>query len=270
MASSIINDDDFMTELTTPFIYYKTRPFLKFYLTKGFRFMSHQKTSSVKKWYKAVDEATTVQEMERVCNEMYDVMFNTAEHRVLFENIFNEGIRTLFGGMFGMNRDYWAEMGIGHKEAFDYYYFSSIPPLQRFQLLMCWEMFWGLYGNQNKARMANYVHMHDDLYTTISMSEFTPYYLGAIKHCTEEKPGMFVATVVNIIMHAFNHIKTTRKAKYMSKDDTLNVPLWREWYSKKMDDEPLYFKRSVNEMMLYTYNEEKMETLIPACLKDLI
>lgn len=270
MAASIVNDTEFITELTLPFIYFKTRPFLKFYLTKGVRFGAHQNLSLVKKWYTEICEASKVQDIEGVCNEMYNIMFTTQDHHILFHHVFNNGIRDLFGGMFGINRDYWDEMGVDLSMAFSYYYCQPVPAIQRFQLLMCWELFWGVYGYDQQKRMSNYKQMYDDLYATISMSEFTPYYLGAIKYCIEEKPNRFVNTIVNIIMHAFKYIKNARKAKRISNDPTIHEPLWRDWYSAKVGSDPLYFVRSIDELIIHVDDEEEMDALVPSCLKEVI
>ena len=267
MAPITNGDDDFIRDLMLPYFYTKTKHFLKFYLTNGVRMAAHQNTELNQFWYKFTDGAKTVDEINSVCHHMYDMMEFTGEKNMIVDVLFNDKIRSLFGNMFGMHRDFWAELGIDDDKAYEMYWSENIPDFQRFQILMCWELFWGVYGEDNLRRMSNYTSMYDDLYATISMSEFTPYYLTAIKCCVEESPHLFVFTIVNIFMHAFKFIKDARRKKYIEKKHMTDIPVWQKWYCEKHTQEPTYFNKNAVDVMKCAYDQQEMMSLLPACVK---
>lgn len=272
MASfRVQNENDFMTSLTLPSFHKKTKHFLKFYLTQDFKFMAHQDYQLNMLWLKSLDEAKSIEDIESLCDDMYDRLFNTGEYRIIFDEFFNTGLRSLFGGMYGMNRDFWLELGIDDDEAYHIFHFEKLHSFQKFQVIMCWELFWGMYGENATQRMANYTHMKDDLFTTISMSKLTPYYMGALNLCLEETPQWFVYTVVNIFMHAFTYIKYTRKQKYFKEDITINNPLWLVYRNKQLTQDANYFKKPLCETMKVHYDEKHMEeNCLPACVKEML
>lgn len=266
MASSINNKNEFINELTLPTFHFKTKHFLKFYLKSENGFFAHRNYSTNKEWLDIIDNNDDIETYYDVCEDMHEKMFNSSEYHALFEKLFNTDMRKLFGGMFCMERDYWFELGVDSNEAYYLYHFGNVPAFQKMQVLMCWYLLWGDYGNIIVSRMANYANMAHDLYTTISMSEFTPFYLGAIDKCINDTPQWFVYTIVNIFMHAFNHIKKSRKAKILNQDTTLNVPLWQSYYCSLYEEDPKHFSKPAQDIMTYHYDEEHMETLVPECV----
>lgn len=269
MASTITNVDQFIGDLNTPLFHTKTVSFLKFYLEKGFGFgfIAHQNRFTKQRWLDTIYEATDFYVVNDVCEEMYDVLFDTGEYESIYD-MFNITLRKMFGGMFGMNCDYWADLGVDNDTAYKLFNFENIPAFQKIQVFMCCEMFYGLYGFDIMRRMSHYTAMPDDLYTTISMGEFTPYYLGAINQCIEDTPELFVFTIVNIFIHAFKYIKTTRKDKYLRKDPMLNYPLWQSYYGQLYQEDNLHFTRPATQHMVCHYDKKHMETLIPRWLKE--
>jgi hypothetical protein len=267
------NMNNFVYSLTEPTFYYKLKHFLNSYLSDTENtFIAFQNPTLVQKWkylLKNTDNAETVYE---ICDEMYNLLFNTGEYENLF-NMFNVHLRKLFGGMFGMNCDYWTDLGMNKDATYDIFHFEKVESFQKIQVLMCYELFWGNYGTKYSMQMANYKGMWDDLYTTISMSEFTPYYLEAIDVCITNTPAWFISTIVNIIMHTFKYIKNTRKTRFYSKTKTpatLNAPMWREYYNLVYKNNEKRFSMSANEILcdadIENYDEKYMDTLIPTNL----
>lgn len=270
MAFPIKNEAEFICSLTEPTFYYKTKHFLNWYFsnTKDM-FIALQHPTLIQKWKYVLKSTDDMQSVFTICDEMYDLMFNTGEYQCLF-NMFNTQIRKLFGGMFGMNCDYLRDIGIDDEFAYNTFNFEKIGSCQKIQLLMCWQLFWGNYGKKLSVQMANYTGMWDDLYSTISMSKFTGYYLEAIDLCYQETPQWIVSTVVNIILHAFKYINYLRKDQFYSKLPGYNTPMWREYYNDVIEKDPKRFSMSANELLYISnidnYNERYMETLIPSSL----
>lgn len=258
--------NSFIDRLTKPSYFRRTRHFLSFYLRNVNRFFAHQEPRVAYKWFSVLNETSDVISAGKVCEDMYGRMFITGEHKSLFD-MFDTDMRMLFGGMFGMGRDFWTELGVDKDTCYGLYNFEKVAALHKMQILMCWELFWGDYGKDCARRMANYDGLVDDLYATISMSHFTGLYLGAIEKCLEDNPANFVSTIVNIFMHAFAFVKNTRRRRLvMKKPDS---PIWRKYHVVSWTTDRNFLSKPMAEMIDHYYDDEKtMERCLPACLVE--
>jgi hypothetical protein len=236
-----------------------------FYLTNKYRFLAHYNSKDVAIWIKLLED--TVRRHENigiVCDELINAMFITGENFLQSEFCFNKSLRELFGNMCCMECDYWGDLGIDNERIIKT--FNNCTSIQKFQIQMCWEIFWGS-GDFVKKYLNSEIglnYFNDDLYSTISMSEFTPFYLSALKDSIDTNVELFPTTIVNIIIHAFNFIIDYRTQNNIQNSQIIE-PLWLNHKDAMIKENVTFFKTSSSELI---YENTQMYYLIPNCLLD--
>jgi len=204
-----------------------------------------------------------INNLTNVCRDLVCVHWENGQY-LQFYNDFHRGIRPLFGGMCAMKRDFFVELGYTSEMLSDI--FHQATPIQLIQLQMCWEIFWGVqgFGRSSLITKEDYDGFVDDIYATISMSEFTPYYLASL-YQTINEPSLVITTIVNIIMDAYFFVLQQRVELHVQEHAW--KPIWQQFQTYQMTQNPDYFKVTAHQRMWVYYDDDTMISLIPECIK---
>lgn len=260
---------DFVNDVNDEFIYPLLREYLIHYLRNFERFSAHYNNHKVKKWLSSLRKYQDITSIISICEEMMSEMYVSGEFRMQYDYAYMNTAKFLFGGMYGMNRDYISEIGFKEEEL-DFIFMHQTPSYQRFQLQMCHELFWGWkgFGKQDLNTEDDYKGFTDDIYTTISSSPFTKYYLAAIKNTYEMDKKRIFTTIINIIVHAYHYVIDQRNDQEKIINPQQPTLVWQNLWCDFIRDEcfnPNSKFISNNIYDLVWINEEE---LIPKGLLD--
>lgn len=250
--TSVRTWDDFVNDLNDEFVYPLLREYLMHYLRNFERYSAHYDSAKVKSWLSRLRKSQEIETVVYVCDEMMSEMYDSKEYLLQYDYVYGNSIKFLFGGMYGLNRDYVAEFGFTTEEL-QFIFIRHTTPFQRFQLQMCYELFWGWkgFGKQDLNTYDDYMGFADDLYTTISCSPYTKYYLAAIKDTRETKPSRIFTTLVNIIVHAYHFVIEQRNDQDKILNPSQQPVAWKNLWCDFIRDECVSGKSDFTSSDIY-------------------